>query len=363
MEKNILLSIIYLLVLQTTYSQQKTTTSKSSETYVSIKVFKQIYNRDLTKNDLQHLKIRGKDTLILIKDKSKAKEYISKINNKAENKILGRVQEHKAYMPLSQYKKRYKKVITQKDIDNFIFRNGDTLIMINNKEFYNKKISVPYQPKDSTFLEAYKDVVYLKYHYKKPTKEIRLRYWKNEIKIFMTKNVDRKVKKELKKFTKYLSKEVDSLKISFVNKLEKSNYIIYGINSEKDYKYEPSLKSKNIEYRIYWNGKQQFYHAKLKIDSRSYENKDDLILKSKKMFLKTLGQFSWSYKLPKEGYFSLKYFKEKKFTKLDLEILKYHYSYGICKGTNLITFEEQHKKAKEIFKKTGRHLQFIHLND
>lgn len=363
MKKNILLSIIYLLVIQTTFSKQKRVTSKNTETYVSIKFFKKIFNRDVTNIDLQHIKIKGKDTLVLVKNKSEIKKYISKNIGKSENKILGEAKEHKAYMPLSQYKKIYKRLITQKDIDNFIIRNSDTLIMIDNKDFYRKKVSVPYQPMDSTFLEAYKDVVYLKYHYKKPTKEIRLRYWKNEIKIFITKNVDRKVKKELKKFIKHLSKEVDSLKISFVKKLEKSNYIIYGLDSEKDYKYEPSLKSKKIEYRIYWNGNQQFYHAKLQIDSRSYEDKEELILKSKKVFLKTLGQFSWSFKLPKEGYFSLKYYKKKEFTKLDLDILKYHYSYGICKGTDLKTFEEQHLKAKEVFKKTGKHLQFIHINN
>jgi hypothetical protein len=30
----------------------------------------------------------------------------------------------------------------------------------------------------------------------------------------------------------------------------------------------------------------------------------------------------------------------KEFGKKDLEILKYHYSYGICKGTDLIVFEK-----------------------
>jgi hypothetical protein len=31
----------------------------------------------------------------------------------------------------------------------------------------------------------------------------------------------------------------------------------------------------------------------------------------------------------------------KEFGKKDLEILKYHYSYGICKGTDLIVFEKK----------------------
>jgi hypothetical protein len=40
----------------------------------------------------------------------------------------------------------------------------------------------------------------------------------------------------------------------------------------------------------------------------------------------------------------------KRIWKKDLEILKYHYSYGICKGTDLIVFEKNHKDAKETLK-------------
>jgi hypothetical protein len=45
-----------------------------------------------------------------------------------------------------------------------------------------------------------------------------------------------------------------------------------------------------------------------------------------------------------------------------LEIIKYHYSYGICKGTNLETFENQHKKAKALLKETGHKLYFLHVD-
>ena len=301
--------------------------------------------------------------MILVTDTfSQVDKYLSSFKKKFKSPRIEKTKQKRIYISLSRYKKKYKRKITPEDIENFLIKDGDTLIQIDNKDFYKKGVSVPYEPKDSTFLEAYKDVVYLKYHSKKPKKEIRLRYWKDEIRIFMTKNIDRKVKKELKKFTKYLSKEVDSLKISFVNKLEKSNYIIYGINSNTDYNYEPKIKQKKVSYYIFWNGKQQIYNAKLKIDSRAYENKEDLILKTKKQFLKTLGMFHWSYKLPKEGYFSLKYFKKKEFTKLDLEILKYHYSYGICKGMTLKLFEQAHENAKNLFKKTGRNIQFKHIN-
>jgi hypothetical protein len=48
-----------------------------------------------------------------------------------------------------------------------------------------------------------------------------------------------------------------------------------------------------------------------------------------------------------------------KFGKKDLEILKYHYSYGICKGTDLIVFEKNHKDAKETLKGNSK-IEFIH---
>jgi hypothetical protein len=36
----------------------------------------------------------------------------------------------------------------------------------------------------------------------------------------------------------------------------------------------------------------------------------------------------------------------KRIWKKDLEILKYHYSYGICKGTDLIVLKKSHKDKK-----------------
>ena len=77
-------------------------------------------------------------------------------------------------------------------------------------------------------------------------------------------------------------------------------------------------------------------------------------------FIKSLGHFNSTSKLPCLNIFSNCNSNKKQFTREDLEILKYHYSYGICKFTDLETFEENHKIAKETFSKTGRHLRFIH---
>jgi hypothetical protein len=77
-------------------------------------------------------------------------------------------------------------------------------------------------------------------------------------------------------------------------------------------------------------------------------------------FIKSLGYFNLIKDFDCESYFSDCYSANKKLTELDIELLKYHYSYGICKGTSLETFEEQHKKAKEILSNDGHSLIFIH---
>jgi len=211
----------------------------------------------------------------------------------------------RTYMPLNQYKKLHKKNLTKKDSINFLYHNNDTLILLSNKETSKNKNSVivPYEPKDSTFLSIYKDVVYATSSNKSYSEKQRMRLWKEDIKIFITENVNKNVKKELKKFAKYLDKEVDSLNIKFVNNINKSNYLIYGINSEKDRDFETRLNNKTIDFYISWNGKQQFYDVKLKIDARRYTDKN-LILLSKIMFFKSLGRFFYTNKLPKESYLS-----------------------------------------------------------
>jgi len=97
----------------------------------------------------------------------------------------------------------------------------------------------------------------------------------------------------------------------------------------------------------------------LQINSNSYKNKKDLITASKILFLKSLGHLNLTHLLPKDSYLSAHYSNIKEFSEKDLEILKYHYSYGICKGTDLKTFQEQHFKAKQVLKETGRPMYFI----
>lgn len=355
MKKSLLLLTLYFFVITISQSQ-----NEKKGTYIPLKLYKNLYNRSLTQKDSANFKIKNNDTLVFIKDRLKLEKLLTeKSKNNGNTPILK--SETRSYMPIDQYRKRYKKKITEEDIANSKMRKGDTLILISNKDFYKNRIRVPYQPIDSSLLEIYKDVVFQKYRNNENSKKTRMRYWKDDIKIYYSENVNKAVKKEITAFAKYLSKNVDSLDIEFVNSVEKSNYVVYGLNSNNDYNYEPKLKSGDVNFYVYWNGKQQIYNAKLLIDSRAYDNEEDLVLKSKKMFLNTLGYFSYTYKLPKQSYFSLWKFANKQFTEDDLEILKYHYSYGICKGTDLETFEDQYEKGKASLK-NGRKLYFVHEN-
>jgi len=361
MKFKLILIVPFFLLYSTSYSQKTTRNKKNNKTYISIRLFKQIYDRTLTKEELETIKIKPNDTLVLINNLSDIENQFSVKKDSLINKTDKVLHQSRSYMTLSQYRKAYNKPLTKTDSENYKFKNGDTLILISDKDFYKKRVSVPYEPKDSVFLEVYKDVVYRKYQKKdtSASKKIRLKHWRHEIKIYFANSIDKTVKNELKSFANYLAKEVDSLNISFVKDIEKSNYIIYGYDSINNYKYDKRIRSNKNDFYISWNGNQWFYDCKLQINKYSYKKKADLILKSKKLFFNTLGRFNYTRKLPKESYLSLLYSKNKKFTNDDLEILKYHYSYGICKGMDLNSFEESHLKAQEIFKKTGNHLHFV----
>jgi hypothetical protein len=60
------------------------------------------------------------------------------------------------------------------------------------------------------------------------------------------------------------------------------------------------------------------------------------------------------------SYFSSCSSDKKKIKKNDLKILKYHYSYRICKGTDLIVFEKNHQDAKETLENGNSKIEFMH---
>lgn len=266
------------------------------------------------------------------------------------------------YMPIKQYVKKFG-IISKKDSLQFIFKDKDTLVLLTTDKKPNS-VSVPYLYRDSVFLEIYKEVVFNKSNQKRwSKKKLRIKYWKDDIKLFFDKSVSKNTKYELIKFTKELSKKVDSLTIYEVSKKEDSNYFIYEINEKNSYHYDEKIKGKDgVNYYVNWDGRQRLYKCTLEINSLILFNKIHLKNSVKQDFFKSLGQFHNTDLLDCESIFSGCYKEnESSLTTLDLELLKYHYSFGINKGTDLQKFEEQHAKAKEILKEHNHKMNFIHV--
>ncbi|WP_034059103.1 hypothetical protein [Lacinutrix jangbogonensis] len=114
--------------------------------------------------------------------------------------ILTFAQEHKAnkedhsraLIPLKYYKQKFKKPLTKKDSLNFVFKDNDTLVVLEN--YKPKGVGVPYEYKDSTFLEAYTKVAFVYYNDSLKNKS-RMRYWKNDISLFFSKSFPKKLKR------------------------------------------------------------------------------------------------------------------------------------------------------------------------
>lgn len=266
----------------------------------------------------------------------------------------------KRYMPLKHYKLRYSdKPLTKNDSANFFFHNNDTLVLLDGPHPKNL-ISVRYEYKDSTFLDYYKKAAF-NHTADSVNKKTTMKYWKNDIKIFFSKSVSKTTKKDLMSFAKTIAGHVDSLRIYEVKRLEDSNYIIYYTG---DYEYEAQLtfnKDSRANYS-WWNGSNQIYRHTVRLNTQTYFSEKLLQYKLRKAFIISLGYFRLLNDLDCENYFSNCYSENKKLTALDIEILKYHYSYGICKGTSLETFEKQHEMAQRDFARIGHYPFFSHSN-
>ena len=302
----IIFILFYPLIISSQLKNKNLEQQEYIPNYIKIDIFRKITNKKLTKKDLKKIKIINGDTLVYVKNIEKL------FGIKSNHKDGSLAYKSKSYMPLYQYKKRYSTKITKEDTLNFIFKDKDTLIEISNKDFYKnkKRVRVPYEPKDSTFLEIYKDIVYQKYslptEYQKNKNYMRL--WVKPIKIYFAKSLDVDYKNAIIKTAKKLTKEVDSLHISFVDDLEKSNYIVYQIDDKHKYKYSKLIANNDyIEYRIFWN-QNKIYDAKLEINLTKYKNlsKKTNIKNIIKNFYKTLGRFHETYKVPDTSILSKK---------------------------------------------------------
>ena len=264
------------------------------------------------------------------------------------------------FLKIEDYRKKYphKKIDLSKQV--FHIYKKDTLIKDDDKRYINAK-SVAYEPKDSLFLETYKDIVYQK-HQVSSEKNQHMKLWKEPLKIYFAPSLDQFYKNKIENAANNLSRNIDSLNINFVKNIKDSNFIIYQIDDKNSTEYSKELEnSKYVDYYIFWK-RNKIYDAKLKLDITNFKNVSREINANYLLinFYKTLGRFYNTSKVPCESVFSTCRSNNKKLTAFDLEIIKYQYSYGICKFTNLKDFEENHTKAKKRLSK-GEKMIFLHL--
>ncbi|MCD2259073.1 DUF2927 domain-containing protein [Psychroserpens luteolus] len=261
------------------------------------------------------------------------------------------------YIPLSSWKKIYKKPLTKQDSMNFVIKGKDTLVMLTSVPRPNGAF-VPYEYKDSTFLSYYTKIAF-RLKNDSTDKKQTMKYWKQPLRVFITGSFSGKVERDFKKFAKSTINHIDSLQIKFVNKVEDSNFIVY---SHEDYDYESKINKKsNSAYYMHWSKSNKITKFAMRINTSHYFSDKLRLMEIKRYFIQSLGYFKTIDEFSCDSYFSLCNSKEKQLTSLDIELLKYHYSYGICKGTDLHTFLDQHKKAKEMLRLNPKNkMNFIH---
>lgn len=245
------------------------------------------------------------------------------------------------YIPKTVYLSQFKSIPDTVDVR---YINGDSMVQVpmDYDPFRGKK-QVRYEPKDSTFLNTYKAVVYDTEN--KVDSSRLMRYWKDDIRIYFDKSVPEDDARFLMNFAEKLSSEVDSLKISRNFIREKSNYIVYYLNEDHKTEHEPRIGNKS-GYYVNWNGKSQIYKASLKVNTAVVTNnllKENLL---KYHFFKSLGYFASSKDLNCESILSACN-SYRRLSEEDLELLKYHYSYGVCKGQSLKSFTQLTNSMQE----------------
>ncbi|WP_298524737.1 hypothetical protein [uncultured Christiangramia sp.] len=257
------------------------------------------------------------------------------------------------YIPKTAYLAQFKSIPDTVDVR---YIKGDSMVQVpmDYDPFRGKK-QVRYEPKDSAFLNTYKAVVYDTEN--KVDSSRFMRYWKDELRIYFDKSVPEDDARFLMNFAEKLSREVDSLKISRNFIREKSNYIVYYLNEDHKTEHEPRIGNKS-GYYVSWNGKSQIYKASLKVNTAVVTNnllKENLL---KYHFFKSLGYFASSKDLNCESILSACN-SYRRLSDEDLELLKYHYSYGVCKGQSLKSFTQLTNSMQEKLKEDPNAQLFV----
>lgn len=262
---------------------------------------------------------------------------------------IGERQRTRKYIPLN-FVQKLGVTLTKQDSLQFKINGNDTLVVLRpgmNIEF-PKGTKVEFKPQDSLFLEIYQDVVYGKERYEVQPEQT-LRIWKDDVKIYFDKTVPSKHRKELLKFTKRISSEVDSLNIYEVEERAKANYVIYYLEDPENFDLEPRIQSSDGGYYVSWDHRQHLVQGILKINSFNLVSEKNQIVYMKLYFFKSLGVFHESPLLQCESLLS-GCSNSSEISEKDLKILKYHYSYQNTIGIDLKGFENYHQENRKILK-------------
>lgn len=248
----------------------------------------------------------------------------------------------RVFISIDEYVSIFKKEPDLSNPTNYFIVRGDTLVGVENLKI---KV-VPFEFKEANFLETYKKIAFNDKSKSKDGKTC-LKYWKNGIKIYFSESVPLSTQRAIKRFADEISKDIDSLHISFKKNINEANYVIY---LKGDFEYNSSLEKSDADYYLSWNGKNQITKGYVKINPAFFFNETLMTEKMKELFIQSLGHFKKTDQLNCSSFYSICTEGEKKFSVLDKEILKYHYSYGICKGIDEETFDNFHENANNLRK-------------
>lgn len=252
--------------------------------------------------------------------------------------------------------------LTKKDSLNWVFHNNDTLVPV--ESFPSEgpdQVRVPYEPRDEEFLKIYKQAVF------GTTEELQkkstIKIWKEGIRLFFDPSVPEAHRRELLQFSEKVSSGIDSLRITEVKERAGSNFLVFYRNSEEDFDQEQRISNNNNSgYYVSWNSRHQINRGVVKVNAYNVHRGKDQLDLLKYHFFKSLGYFYFSPEIPCKSYLSGCPVK-RKLTTEDLEILKYHYSYGMCKGINMESFEEIHRNSRASLKKhPNAKIYLVHTN-
>ena len=258
-------------------------------------------------------------------------------------------QESRRFLSIDQVRKN-NIPMTAQDSLNWVFFENDTLVPVDQFPSEAKnQVKFPYEPREEEFLKLYKQAVFG--HTEEYQKKSTLKIWKDGLRFYFDPSVPETHRKKLLDFSEKIASGIDSLKITEVQERANSNFLIFYRNSEEDLDQEPRVTNERSSgYYVNWNSYHQLTHGAIKINAYQIEHEDHQLNLLKYHFFKALGYFHFSPEISCKSYLSGCPVK-REITPIDLEILKYHYSYGMCKGINLKTFEDIHKNAKAALQK------------